>query len=319
MFIELYNFLRFAFFAIISFIILVCAIIITPSIIRFIILKIINIKSKIGCLKQNSKQKDINFDEFGDIEEIREQEEKNKQQMQYEYEVLKQAYEEAFDDDYKVEYSEIIEAGKNLDDVKKDLYNFKILDSINISDNKKPEGAFVQAIKENGNSIDIELFKNWSMQIFKCIKMGSKEELNIVKNVINHQLYNKFIQQILRFEKDGLEFITEDLMIKQISLFDYSKAMDKEEIKILIKAKMKEYIIDKTSNKVIKGNRKKSYEKKIIMTFLKQNLDEKEGFINNCPSCGAETSQVEFGQCKYCNTLVFPIRYNWTLIKFETI
>ena len=55
------------------------------------------------------------------------------------------------------------------------------------------------------------------------------------------------------------------------------------------------------------------------MTFLKQNKEEQEGFIANCPNCGAETTSLEFGNCTYCNTLVFPIRYNWTLVKTETI
>ena len=89
--------------------------------------------------------------------------------------------------------------------------------------------------------------------------------------------------------------------------------------KILVEAKMKEYILNTTTKMVIRGSDKKLYDKKIVMTFSKRNLHAKEGFVTNCPNCNAESTQVEFGKCKYCDTLVFPIRYNWTLVKFETI
>ena len=55
------------------------------------------------------------------------------------------------------------------------------------------------------------------------------------------------------------------------------------------------------------------------MTFLKHNVENPQGFISNCPNCGSQLAQTELGKCVYCNTLVFPINYNWTLIKFETI
>lgn len=56
------------------------------------------------------------------------------------------------------------------------------------------------------------------------------------------------------------------------------------------------------------------------MTFHKKNDHlEQEGFLGSCPNCGAPISQIEFGKCKYCGTVVVPIRYNWVLVKFETI
>ena len=82
---------------------------------------------------------------------------------------------------------------------------------------------------------------------------------------------------------------------------------------------MKEYIVQKETEKVIRGNAKKICDKNIIMTFIKRNVNDKEGFLTNCPNCGAETTQTTLGRCKYCDTLVFPIRYNWTLTKFETL
>ena len=127
------------------------------------------------------------------------------------------------------------------------------------------------------------------------------------------------IYQTKQFEQDGLDFVTEELMIMDCKLLEYGNWLEKEEIKVLIKAKMKEYIIQKSTNKILRGNNKNFYEKEIVMTFLKQNAEDKEGFMSNCPNCGAETTQTTLGRCRYCDTLVFPIRYNWTLIRFETM
>ena len=69
-----------------------------------------------------------------------------------------------------------------------------------------------------------------------------------------------------------------------------------------------------------KEMRKIREEKNVIMTFHKKNNDlEQEGFLSNCQNCGAPISQIEFGKCKYCDSAVLPIRYNWVLVKFETI
>lgn len=294
---------------IIFFIALIC-IIVLPIIIRLI--------------KENKRLKEINFDEFDDIDKIKQQEEKEKQEMKYEYKVLKKVYNDSFQDRNgngikEITISDMIKAQKNVKEAKEQLYNFKMLDSVEVDNENVPEGISIDALRENGNNFDINLFKKWSRQIFGCIKMGTEEQLNIVKNFMTEELYDRLMHQIKQFEKDDLEFITEDLLIEELNLLDYGKGMAKEEIKILVKAKMKEYIVQKSTDKVIRGNKNKFYEKKIVMTFLKQNSENKEGLLKNCPNCGAEVSQTELGKCRYCATLIFPIRYNWTLIKFETM
>lgn len=275
-------------------------------------------------IRKNKSAKNIIFDEFDDIDKIKKQEEASKHEMEYEYNVLKAVYKDSFQDIDEdgikdITIRDMIEAKRNVKEAERHLYNFKVIDSVKLSNDEVPEGTYINALKENGNDFDVNLFKKWSRQIFGCIKVGTKEQLELVKNFMTEELYDKLIYQINQFEKDGLKFVTEDLLIEEISLMDYGKGMEKEKIKILVKAKMKEYIIQPSTDKVIRGNRDKSFEKKIVMTFLKKKLQGKEGLITNCPNCGAETSQTELGKCRYCSTLVFPIRYNWTLINFETM
>ena len=213
----------------------------------------------------------------------------------------------------------VLKADDAANKARKDFYNFDLIDSVEIDDESIKEGVPINAIKETEKDLDIELFKKWSRQIFGCVKIGKDEQLKVIRNFISDDLYDKFIFQMKQFEKDGLEFVTEDLLIKDCKIYDYRKSLNKEEIIVYIDSKMKEYIIRKSDNEIIKGNKDRFYNKKILMTFEKKQKPEKEGIIHNCPNCGGTLDQPEFGKCRYCSTLIFPIRYNWTLTKFETL
>lgn len=283
-----------------------------------VIVGVIVLPKVIEYMKENKKNKNINFNEFDVIDKIKQQEEKDEEQMQIELEVLKEVRSEAYREQRAGTISSS-EADRRVKEAKRHLKNFRILDSVEVEGKKIHEDVTISALQENGNNFDTELFKKWSKEIFKCIKAGT-EELKIVKNFLTEEMYARLVYQIEQFEDDGLDFVTEDLIIEECKIFDYAKGLSKEEIKIFIKAKMREYILKKSTNEVIRGNPKIFNEKKFVMTFLKQNIEQEEGLvIKNCPNCGAENTQVEFGKCRYCSTLIFPVRYNWTLSKFETM
>lgn len=292
-------------------------------IVRLSIIIIAMISLFITLIKHNKKRKsNIDFDEFDDVEKIKKQEIEEKQKMEYETRVLEKVYEDAYN-----KYSSSnsmglfahLKAQEELEKAKKDLYNFNVLDAVEVRKETIKEAGSIKSLRENGNKFDIELLKKWSRQICGCIKLGTEEQLNVVKNCMSDELFNRLQFQIKEFAKDGLEFVTEDFMIENCKLFDYGKRLGQEEIQILIDAKMKEYIIRKSDDVVVKGSRDKYFNKTILMTFIKKNEYSEEGLMHNCPNCGAQIIQTDFGNCRYCKTLIFPIRYNWTLVKFETV
>ena len=69
------------------------------------------------------------------------------------------------------------------------------------------------------------------------------------------------------FERDNLELRREDLLIEEIKILDYSKWMDKAQIKIFIKSRLKEYIINKETQEIIKGNTRRANERGFIWIF----------------------------------------------------
>ena len=265
-----------------------------------------------------TKKTNIDFDEFDDLEKIKEIEMKEKETTKYESQILQQVY---YDATKKYNDSPIADEKirGEVEKAKKSLNDFRIIDNVEVEKEDVKEGASIKSLREGGHTFDVELFKKWSRQIFGCIKIGNDEQLAVVKNFITDELFDRFLFQKKQFENDGLEFVTEDLVIENCKLLDYSKGLYQEDIKVLIESKMKEYIQDIKTNKIVRGDNKRYSKKSYVLNFTRKKSDLPEGLIHNCPNCGAEVSQTELGKCRYCNTLLFPIRYNWTLTKFETL
>ena len=269
------------------------------------------------------RKKEIDFNEFEDISKIKEREEREQEDIVHETKVMSKVYREAFNESSERKNNKIIaalDAFEATQEAQEHLENFKILDSVEVDEEEVNEGTPIHNIKENGHNIEIELFKKWARGIFGCIKIGTKEQLAVVKEFMSDNLYSKFFMQVKAFEKDGLSFMTEDLVINKCNIFDYGRSLEKEEIKVLIDANMKEYIIKNQTQEVLKGSKDKYQRKKTLMTFQKKQSQEAEGAtVKNCPNCGTPVEQVALGKCKSCGTIILPIRYNWTLTKFENI
>ncbi|MBQ9297504.1 MAG: TIM44-like domain-containing protein [Clostridia bacterium] len=260
------------------------------TIITILIIIIILVVSKIIDFinKRNIKSK-IEFNEFDDLGQIKENQRKEEKELEYEAKVLNKVYMDTYeksmqksyeerrksftgfdkDDERMDRYIAYKEASEAREKARQDLENFKVLDAVEVKKENVKEGVTISALKENGYNFDFELFKDWCKEIFLSIKSDKKDQMNVTKNFISDELYGRLQKQKKDFERDGLEFVTEDLIIEECSLYEYSKSMTEEEIKVLIEAEMKEYILQRSTNEVVKGSNKKSYNKKIIMTFTK--------------------------------------------------
>ena len=233
-------------------------------------------------IKEYKRRKKLNFSEYDELHKI-EQDLAENEQLENELNITQK---KQFEDDSEDE----------------------ILESLPIS-----------RIEKEDNSFDAELFKKWSKNIFLYLQLGNKKDLKQIKHSVEEQLIERRIELLSDFERDNIELKREKLLVKEIKILDYAKWMDKSQIKVYIRARLKEYIIHKETQKILRGNKRKVYEKNFIMTFQRIDSNEQEGFINNCQSCGATIADTEFGKCQYCGSLVNPIRYNWKLIKYEVL
>lgn len=262
------------------------------------------VKEIISGISKLIKKKKLNINEFDDFEKIK-QEEFEKEQLENEWEFIEDVYNQKYKNDKEK--------------VKKQMNSIKIMDNFELEDNEIVDGVQIKKVLEKNQSFDIDLFKKWASNIFEYIQLGNINELKLIKGSLSEVLYDKRILQLQRFEKDNLEIKREELLVNDVKIYDYYSGNGKEEIKVYIKANLEEYIINSKNQKIVRGNKRKASEKQYILTFQKIDAEENEGFTGKCSNCGGNISENEFCRCKYCGSLVNPIRYNWCLIKFELI
>ena len=177
-----------------------------------------------------------------------------------------------------------IEVNDQLEKAREDLKNFKIIDNINIKSDTIAEGNTINKLTENNIDLDIESFKKLCNNIFRILSTGTIDEIESIKNFLDNDISNRFINQICQFKKDNLDYKREELLINEISLFDFEKIEEISKLKVFVKANLKEYIVDKNTGKILRGNPNIMIEKQILLTFI---------ITNSNP--------------------------NWTLIKYENI
>ena len=164
-----------------------------------------------------------------------------------------------------------IEVHKELEKAKKHLRNFRIIDNIKVESDEIAEGNTINKLTENKINLDIDSFKNLCSNIFAILMTGTTEEIETINNLISNDISSKFIKQISQFQKDNLDYKREDLIIEELSLFDFEKTNENYKIKVFVKAKLKEFIAEKNTGKILRGNPNIMVKKQILLTFLMTN------------------------------------------------
>lgn len=153
---------------------------------------------------------------------------------------------------------------------------------------------------------------------------------------LNEKLFNKFIEvqnSWMNFDYDKLSSLCTDelfntyktdlevLKIKHgQNIMNSFKAEEKKIFKIyaqnnrviikyFLRVSFYDYVIDTTTNEVIRGTNDRVITNNYIMTFTK-NINEN---VNFCPNCGAKIEKLNEGNCVYCNAILINATNDYTL------
>lgn len=286
--------------------------------------------------KKKKKLDSANIDEFDNINEEDKKKKNAEEQLKFDSDVVNAVSYDAFNNSlnesaerapnpnsYKpdsLDYSHAFAASRKAEEqAKRDMYNFRIIDSVEVEKEGFKEGSKISLLQEHGYNIDINTFKKWCIQLFRFIKLGAPDQFDFAKSYMTDSLSQKYESQSSNFAKDGIEFVTEDLIVENCYIYEFTHGVSKDELQILIEASMKEYIFNKTTGEILRGDKNNSINKKIIMTFEKIASTRTEGILSNCPLCGSPLTQTDFEKCHSCQKSIIPINYNWVLTKFETL
>ena len=135
--------------------------------------------------------------------------------------------------------------------------------------------------------------------------------LEKVRNSITDEMFNMYESQLSSMEVKGEQNIMTDFVLKDSGVVDAIKQNGNMEIKARYIIEFYDYIIDKATNKVLRGNKFRKLRMYYDMTFIMSDKEE----IVNCPNCGAPIDVNSAGVCEYCGSKVIGENTNWVMSK----
>ncbi len=168
-----------------------------------------------------------------------------------------------------------------------------------------------------------EKFKSWVGEVFvKLQSAWSQRDWKLARPFETNELFNQHKAQIEEYINNNKINVVERISIQSVRILDYKVENDREILVVELVSKMKDYIVDATSRKVIEGDSNRYwtmsynlfFERKAgIKTTKTSNIS-----TTNCPNCGAPTEITSSGQCEYCGSIITTGDYDWVLANIKS-
>ena len=178
------------------------------------------------------------------------------------------------------------------------------------------------AIKKYDEDFSKDKFLSWASELFvKMQETWTTGDWNAIRIYETNELYEQHSQQLKGYTDRNLTNVMEDISVQSIRLADYNQNGDKEVITIVLKSKMRDYIINKTTGNIVKGDKTIFRYGMYKMEFIRKTGVKTSDSINTvqCPNCGAETQITVSGKCEYCGSMLTTGEHNWALSNLERI
>lgn len=142
--------------------------------------------------------------------------------------------------------------------------------------------------------------------------------LERVKHFISEDIYNEFNKRLNKLNQDNQIQMFDELNVKSTEIENVEITDENFIINVKLTSRYMDYIIDKTTKKLINGNNTNRVQKENFLTFTKRRNSKEQGAIRKCPSCGANMDINNTGKCKYCGTIYNNSDYDYILTSIET-
>ena len=186
----------------------------------------------------------------------------------------------------------------------------------NLIDNSAAVSQQIRAIDPNFSA---DKFIGFAREVFMTIQQAwTAKDWKPIRPFESETLFNQHKQQLDEYIRLGRTNVVEKIGIKQCSLYTFRQDGDKEVLKVLLSAVMRDYIIDDATKKVLESDPNRDWYMQYEMVFnrkagVKTNAGKKGNSITNCPNCGAPTEVTSSGQCTYCGSVITNGEHDWVL------
>lgn len=191
-----------------------------------------------------------------------------------------------------------------------------ILLAIYLSNEKKKKEIINNALNSKLELLDLNKFpeeKQFEIQAFNIYKelqfawMNFDEER--IRKLTTDEMYNMYLMQMDTLKVKNQKNLMYDIKYLGSRVVNRHEENGQETIVINMQVSCYDFIIDTTTNKVVRGFATKLNNYSYELTFVKTTDNKK---LDICPRCGAPVEGNNSGVCEYCGSTL--ISNNYTLV-----
>ena len=169
---------------------------------------------------------------------------------------------------------------------------------INNKANARLEDMFIKAQLPN---FDKEAFYNEAFKIYKDVQIAWMDnDIERVRNVLSDEMFNTYKMQLETLKIKNQKNIMEDITLKDVYITDIKTVNEKKVIDVIMHVNCRDYIIDITNNKVLRGKKNKVWFYEYCLSYMKDSGES----IDHCPNCSAKLKDGSSVKCEYCGSII---------------
>lgn len=182
----------------------------------------------------------------------------------------------------------------------------------------------VDIIRKNDPNFSEEEFLAWTKDLFVKLQTAwTERDFESIRTFETKDLFEQHLRQLNEYIRNNKINVVERVSVSYAGILNYENDGSKEVITIKLNAKMKDYIIDANTSKLLEGDKDRywnmSYRLKFVRTAGKKTGLDMNASTTSCPSCGAPTNVTSSGRCEYCGNVIVTDDHDWVLSALEAI
>lgn len=165
----------------------------------------------------------------------------------------------------------------------------------------------------------IESFKTKVDNIFVMLHTAlMTDNMKRVKHFISDDIYEDFSNRLSILNNNNERQMFDELNVKSTDIVNVEITNDKYIIKVRLVSKYLDYVVDKETNKIKRGDNTIRKELENILVLEKRRNNKVQGVVRFCPNCGHPMDVNKSGFCEYCHSTYNQETYDWVLKSITT-
>ena len=185
------------------------------------------------------------------------------------------------------------------------------------------EPDIVAKLKAIDPEFNKEEFIAWSKTLFvKLQQAWTARDWEVIRTFETKELFEQHKSQLQGYIDNNTINVMDRICVNYAKLYQFKQEGGQDILTVELNSRMKDYIIDATTKKVLQGDKVTERTNTYLLTFVRTTgvVTQKatgEVETTNCPNCGAPTKITSAGKCEYCGSVITTDTHDWALANLQ--